>query len=51
MRIALAATFAFVVYFVAFPSAASAQGAITGVVKDASGAVLPGSRSRRRVRT
>ena len=42
MRIALAATFAFLVSLVAFPSVASAQGAITGVVKDASGAVLPG---------
>src|SRR6186713_910166 len=42
MRISVAAALAFLVYLVALPSAASAQGAITGVVKDASGAVLPG---------
>ena len=42
MRKSLAAALVFLVYLIAFPSAASAQGAITGVVKDASGAVLPG---------
>src|SRR6478735_4214964 len=42
MRIGLGVTFALVVYLVAFPSSASAQASITGVAKDASGAVLPG---------
>ena len=42
MRTSLTATLVFLGFVVMFPSSASAQASITGVVKDASGAVLPG---------
>src|SRR5690242_18000205 len=42
MRTSLTATLVFLGFVVVFPSSASAQASITGVVKDASGAVLPG---------
>ena len=42
MRRSLAAALVFLGLLVVFPASASAQASITGVVKDASGAVLPG---------
>jgi len=42
MRTSLTATLVFLGFVVVFPSSASAQASITGVAKDASGAVLPG---------
>jgi Carboxypeptidase regulatory-like domain len=42
MRTSLIATLVFLGVVVVLPSSASAQASITGVVKDASGGVLPG---------
>jgi len=42
MRTSLTATLVFLGFVVVFPSSASAQASITGVAKDASGAVLLG---------